>query len=548
MAPRKGSRAPGAPRAGGQHVKSGCITCKHRHVKCDEERPECRKCKSTGRKCDGYVSKKAIFAPPHMPAKVDKALVKTASSNLTPLSIYLGGWNGTPEELRGFEYFRVQTCQDLAYSLNASLQEMVIQNSHRHEAIKHAAIALGSLGETIRINSSSTSLNTLPPAFVKHEFARSQYYRAIQILRKDLQRAEKDNVEIALISCFLFAVFEFLQGNDQSSITHLRGGLAILRTKYFPHVDRKAVVQDITKLSPMQAEIARIFHILDTQATMWLGLRTFQDKSYIPLDGGRAAIYISPEYFDTLDDACKDLINLITRIYNFRRYASQYDFATSTTQIPASIYDDKNALLDELDIHRRRLSKFIARQINAQTPEDPHRVTILRINRKVTTMMLASYLEPHEERFYARCIPNFWQIVSLATFILRQTPEMPRRVVQIVQRNNEAKDIRYGESMFSFFAGLIQPLYFTAIKCREKVTALKAIGLLEMEPWREGAWDSAAMAKIARRNIEDLEQSGWYDLNYQSAVVEDAGKQHGRTPELSIDWPLATDPFITYPM
>lgn len=29
MAPRKHSRVPGAPRAGGYHVKTGCVTCKY---------------------------------------------------------------------------------------------------------------------------------------------------------------------------------------------------------------------------------------------------------------------------------------------------------------------------------------------------------------------------------------------------------------------------------------------------------------------------------------------------------------------------------------
>ncbi|KAJ5970804.1 uncharacterized protein N7479_000722 [Penicillium vulpinum] len=35
-------------------LKSGCITCKIRRIKCDEEKPHCRRCVSTGRKCDGY--------------------------------------------------------------------------------------------------------------------------------------------------------------------------------------------------------------------------------------------------------------------------------------------------------------------------------------------------------------------------------------------------------------------------------------------------------------------------------------------------------------
>ncbi|KAL8668305.1 MAG: hypothetical protein Q9168_007063 [Polycauliona sp. 1 TL-2023] len=529
MAPRTGSRAPGAPRAGGYHVKTGCITC------------------NSGRRCDGYISKNATPPPPSLIApKSDQTLVKSGPSFSVPLPVAIGGWTGTIDEHRGFDYFRSQTSQDLAYSLNASLQELVLQSSHRHEAIKHAAIALGSLGETMRINSACISVNSLPPAVVKHEFARSQYYKAIRLLQDIIQRNETEQVEIALITCFLFVVFEFLQGNDQSSTAHLRSGLAILRKQYFPNADNMDDLQG-SKLTSMQFEITRIFHILDNQATMWLGLRGFQNRPCIALEGGRASQYISPDHYDSLDDACEDLINLITRVYNFRRYASKHDFASSTTNVPPAIYAEKELLLDKLDMHRRRLSLFLAHQISTHTPQDPHRITILRINRKVTTMMLATYLKPHEERFYAECMSHFWQIISLATFILRQTPEMPRRVVQIVHQNHKAEGPPGGKNLFSFFAGLIQPLYFTAIKCREKTTALKAIDLLEGEPWREGAWDSAAMAKIARRKVEELEVAGWYDIEYQGTPIEDTGKERGRHAELSVEWPLATDPYITYP-
>ncbi|KAE8550509.1 hypothetical protein EYB25_006736 [Talaromyces marneffei] len=41
-------------RRGTKHVKSGCRTCKVRRVKCDETRPACGRCTSTGRTCDGY--------------------------------------------------------------------------------------------------------------------------------------------------------------------------------------------------------------------------------------------------------------------------------------------------------------------------------------------------------------------------------------------------------------------------------------------------------------------------------------------------------------
>lgn len=35
-------------------VRTGCLTCKIRHKRCDETKPDCYRCTSTGRKCDGY--------------------------------------------------------------------------------------------------------------------------------------------------------------------------------------------------------------------------------------------------------------------------------------------------------------------------------------------------------------------------------------------------------------------------------------------------------------------------------------------------------------
>lgn len=35
-------------------VRTGCLTCKIRKVKCDEGKPSCLRCTSTGRKCEGY--------------------------------------------------------------------------------------------------------------------------------------------------------------------------------------------------------------------------------------------------------------------------------------------------------------------------------------------------------------------------------------------------------------------------------------------------------------------------------------------------------------
>lgn len=56
---RQATSATAAPipvrkRASKPKVRTGCTTCKIRRVKCDETKPNCKRCTSTGRKCDGY--------------------------------------------------------------------------------------------------------------------------------------------------------------------------------------------------------------------------------------------------------------------------------------------------------------------------------------------------------------------------------------------------------------------------------------------------------------------------------------------------------------
>ncbi|KAL9596780.1 MAG: hypothetical protein Q9219_005570 [cf. Caloplaca sp. 3 TL-2023] len=577
MAPRKGSRAAGATRAGGYHVKTGCITCKIRHVKCDEARPECNKCTSTGRKCDGYTLKKDLPAAP----SVEQQGSTTWKVSCSHRSLNLLGptaWKGTIEELQGFDYFRVQTSEDLAYSLNSSLEVLVLQTSQHHAAIKHAAIALGALGHTIRINSASPA--DLPLASWRHQFAYRQYYKAVKLLQRDMGRDDKDSVNFALIACFLFIVFEFLQGNDPSAITHLRCGLNIIRQQRCLLLNSTTHDQkppSAMRFDPIQSQIVRIFGIIDSQTSMWLNQRSTNPKSYIPVDSLETQSWF-PDTYSSLDDACQDLNDIISRVYNFRRRAAKHDFAHSTAQVPSSVYAERDSFLDELDAHRRRLAIYLTdRQSHGHDPEDPHRITLLRINRKVTTIMLTTYLEPHESSFYARAQPHFWQIVSLATLILRpEDPEMRRKVLFLgvdhsnnktnssltpLSDDNESGELKkekekpphhHHRQIFSFFAGLIQPLYFTAIKCLDRETALKAIELLEMEPWREGSWDSAVMAKTARiRFMEARRWRRWPTEGDGTTVVsgmKDEKDDDGERERLSIEWPLATDPLITYPV
>ncbi|KAL7756038.1 hypothetical protein ACKLNR_013031 [Fusarium oxysporum f. sp. zingiberi] len=49
------SSKPKLTRTSASKVRTGCVTCKKRHVKCDEAKPHCRNCVRNNRQCEGYA-------------------------------------------------------------------------------------------------------------------------------------------------------------------------------------------------------------------------------------------------------------------------------------------------------------------------------------------------------------------------------------------------------------------------------------------------------------------------------------------------------------
>ncbi|KAI5369289.1 Putative zn(2)-C6 fungal-type DNA-binding domain-containing protein [Septoria linicola] len=128
-------KAPKRTRANAPRVRSGCTTCKIRRVKCDEQKPECQRCISTGRKCDGY-------APLHKEPTVH-SIGSTPTLQAAP-TLFLA----SQEELRALQYFHLNTAPQLASYFDAEFwTRLVFQAAHEEDCVRHAMIALGWLSE-----------------------------------------------------------------------------------------------------------------------------------------------------------------------------------------------------------------------------------------------------------------------------------------------------------------------------------------------------------------------------------------------------------------
>ena len=391
---------------------------------------------------------------------------------------------GTDRERRAFEYFRWETGQDIGHALNLDLvHRLILQASHSNAAVRSAVIALGSLGERLQINSVLTLENDEANRY--HEFAQVQYYNAVKHLRDQIINDPYRSESLAIISCFLFTLFDFLQGNEAASMVHLRSGLNMLRQQDGP-------------TDHLRQELLRIFSIMDMQATMWMGLKTFQSPMLLPIIPDR--LPVSREPFSNIEDAARSLNFHITRMYSFRRMVT----TEHGEQISPSALAMKFDLETQLESWPLALESLLGDIGTGLSVEMLHRILVMKINHAITRIGFAACLQENEEQAFLAMLPAFRSIVAFAKIVVRPMDDLVKaRIQRVVAANNAGIN---PVAVFSFYAGVIQPLYMTAIQCTDVKLCREAIDLLSSPPWREGAWDSATMARMAEQKIRQREK------------------------------------------
>ncbi|MCJ1254591.1 hypothetical protein MMC24_002406 [Lignoscripta atroalba] len=416
---------------------------------------------------------------------------------------------GTDQERRGFDFFRSRTGRELDRKLDSSFwTRLILQASHSDIAVRHAVIALGSLNERFEINGVLTLEND--QANTRHDFARLQYYKAISQLCKQLSSDNVQSVAFTLASCFLFICFEFMQGNDTGILLHLRSGLDILHRSQTKEGGSTLNDLSVWTSSPDDPtiDIRRVFTIIVNAAHMWLGVEPFICRNITPIDPEPDTGSLITEDFLSLEEADDSLDCQMRLMYYFQRSATAQARLELSDHVQLNTNAKRQELSRQLDKWPNAMEALLVKLWDRLSSEELHRAKFMIINHKITSMVLAATFQPDEEAVYREFEGNFDQIISLATSLLRPVNVMINSKVSRLSRESDAVFDPLG--MFSFTASLIRALYFTAIKTRNRSTCQKAISLLSVSPWREGAWDSAAMAKIAERKVCEFEEQGLY--------------------------------------
>ncbi|KAH7148221.1 hypothetical protein EDB81DRAFT_791780 [Dactylonectria macrodidyma] len=466
--------------------KSGCKTCKIRRVKCDESRPACRRCTSTGRICDGY----GIWGR-------EEGLSSTPSHTHTIThSTHLGLISKlSREDQQQFHWFSHQTVKRVSGVFSISFwKTLVLQASHTQPAVLYAALALGSAHKRVMLDAGSRQSVPTSHKLDHQQRATLRYYNtAIQLLHTHFNAKDKASTRIALISCIVFICLEYMQQRYETGYAHLQSGIKLLDTVLGSPKsgDTLSDSSDWPKSHGVVDDcLIETLHRLNLQTTLIKNglIQSDSIKAYCM----RNSI---PDAFSSVEESRTHLDRLLSRAHHLEGESQKVDVSKnsgSAFELLSLQQLLRTDLMCWLQTHRKLGAKL------EQASRDRLGYELLGIYHSMAYIITESAFYPlHQDS--SRCTAHFESILSTTTtFVASVSPLLA-----------EGRLSGHCPGRFNFITdlGIIPPLFYTALKCPEPEIKHEATELLAKIIHREGIWDGP-LASCIVTDVMRLEEGG----------------------------------------
>lgn len=212
-------------------VRTGCITCKERRVKCDEVKPTCRRCARAGQTCKGYMPLLSEPRPPKPEPVIRRLLPRQAPSQSSGLAITVG--RALPSiRLEGcdvlyFDFFRSEAVKELSgYNSSSFWSRTVLCETLTNPCIRHAILALGAAAYPLvaRNQRLPPSPTTDATSDTHGRAAICHHTKALALFREMMANGiENFPSRTAFIATPLLVAFTMLQSNNQAAEALLSG-------------------------------------------------------------------------------------------------------------------------------------------------------------------------------------------------------------------------------------------------------------------------------------------------------------------------------------
>ncbi|PYH66123.1 Zn(II)2Cys6 transcription factor [Aspergillus vadensis CBS 113365] len=420
-------------------VKTGCMTCRIRRVKCDETKPVSLPAMLFYRKKVRWLQ----FSPPR--------------------AAHYGPQRGTDAFLLG-----VTTPNLAGFFDQGRWARRLLQMSHRYPALWHAMTAVACIHRDFIANSTPITMSRMQDS-PQVRLALQQWNKSIQSLQKLLsgQVLTKFDRLVILSVCILFITMSSLQGRLWQALVHINGGLKLIHQ--WNLADRGEDQRD--EDSDLDVLLV-LFTQLDSQARPYLPSLSnnlqWTDKQII--------LSSSTTPFKSLLEAC------VALEVHFNRMMQIFTNNSIYIDVPdAGMQIKKQQCLLGLTEWDTRLDKYLG--IIPQL-EDERPLKVLYVRRRLAQVALSMDLTKGELA-HDDFVEDYAYMLELMGDILGDPMDPFRQPA-----------CKYRPTITT------EPLFLIAFRCREPTIRRHAIRLLRQYPRREGICEGMAALKIAERVME----------------------------------------------
>ena len=514
-----------------------------RRVKCDETRPLCNKCLSTGRNCEGYppglLQRDSVISNRQLlPLQRSKPLVSIPPAlHWSPLKI-----SATDYERHAFEFFRRETAVPLQMiSSNKQWLHVALQLGHTEPTVFYCMVAAGS--------AASAQLDVVHHTLLRPENARQrdatlqQYCKATAALQRYINTAvaREATIEPIMICCILFVVLEVFRDKGALASAHLRHGRRAISNCAFENSQRpQTQTSRPWKLASPETNLG-IFSDLDQ-----LYIEAVDSVSYPPPLSDHLSQHSSerlsdrPMEFQSIEHAKETLDDLINRTSEWRaellRLGEERLRTIDTTDYtPAMRYCVMHCLSRTIDmtaypkLHhqedgllKEHTEWLEALQHFASTACSRNPSLILMDIQHFASAFTLRTAHSTSEFSTDELESEFGRILNLIDeYIDEITLSQPQSQQHVEGELDEPK------KSFSLERGVLPALFLICLKCRSREIRYRALALLRDVDRREGLWFSKELFVYAESLIHLEQQRAQADCamsNLPSPEIPEAAR------------------------
>lgn len=349
-----------------------------RRVKCDEGKPACNRCISTGRTCDGYSM--GLTKPQETPKQFALTI-----------------------ESRSIEFFfdRVSPRISSLFEDDSLWKRIITQLTDL--AVWNAVLATSAIFEQ--------SENTKgKPVHENSLFAVESYNKAIQHLV--ISSSGDQHIRSVLLTCILFICIEFMRGDIVAAQRHIRSGSSILES--FVPSSPSNYTLSIPGSRTLDDDFA--YDIVAIMSRLRLQSALFQPNYYFPLDYPLA----SNEIFSSLGEARQSM-------YITSRETKDLVLAATQLKYSGSIFLDEFCtqarLQSQIQQWRISFKKLFNSKSSVWSQRERDAANVLLIQHLTSKIQIITALNPSESANDA-LRTEFETMIDLSTSVVNNNREV----------------------------------------------------------------------------------------------------------------------------